>query len=93
LSRFRDHWPVRLAAIAALSAALALAGCGRKGPLDPPPSASVSPPPQDEPSLGGMNDPNMPGFRRAPRQAAVAPAPTTTAPPEKRWFILDPLIK
>jgi predicted small lipoprotein YifL len=93
LNRFRDHWLLRLAAIAALSAAFALAGCGRKGPLDPPPSASISPPPQNEPSLGEVNDPNTPGFRRAPRQTAVAPAPTTATPADKRSFILDPLIK
>ena len=91
MNRFRDRWLVRLAAIAALSAAFALAGCGRKGPLDPPPSASISPPPQNEPSLGEVNDPNTPGFRRAPRQTAVAP--TTATPAEKRSFILDPLIK
>jgi predicted small lipoprotein YifL len=29
----------RLAVFAALVAALALAGCGRKGPLDPPPAS------------------------------------------------------
>jgi predicted small lipoprotein YifL len=92
LSRFRDRSLLRLATIAALTAAFALAGCGRKGPLDPPPSASISPPPQNEPTLGETNDPNMPGFRRAPRQTAVAPAPTSV-PPEKRSFILDPLIK
>ena len=32
----------RLAVIGALAAALALAGCGRKGPLDPPPSATAA---------------------------------------------------
>jgi len=32
---------VRVAAIGALIAALGLAGCGRKGGLDPPPGASV----------------------------------------------------
>jgi predicted small lipoprotein YifL len=32
---------VRVAAIGALVAALGLAGCGRKGGLDPPPGASV----------------------------------------------------
>jgi predicted small lipoprotein YifL len=32
----------RLAVIGALAAALVLTGCGRKGPLDPPPSASVA---------------------------------------------------
>jgi len=33
---------VRLALIGALAASFALAACGRKGPLDPPPSASVA---------------------------------------------------
>jgi len=33
---------VRLALIGALAASFALAACGRKGPLDPPPSASVT---------------------------------------------------
>jgi predicted small lipoprotein YifL len=33
---------IRLAALAALAGALALAGCGRKGPLDPPPAASLA---------------------------------------------------
>jgi predicted small lipoprotein YifL len=32
---------VRIAAVGALVAALGLAGCGRKGGLDPPPGASV----------------------------------------------------
>jgi predicted small lipoprotein YifL len=31
---------IRLAVIGALAAALLLAGCGRKGPLDPPPASS-----------------------------------------------------
>jgi predicted small lipoprotein YifL len=100
LTRFRDRsllrrgtrLATRVATIAALTAAFALAGCGRKGPLDPPPSASISPPPQHEPTLGEVNDPNAPGFRRAPRQTAVAPAPTST-PADQRTFILDPLIK
>jgi predicted small lipoprotein YifL len=32
---------LRLAVIGALAAALGLAACGRKGPLDPPPSAAA----------------------------------------------------
>jgi predicted small lipoprotein YifL len=91
LSRFRHRSLLRLATIAALAASFALVGCGRKGGLDPPPSAWVSPPPQAEPTLGEVNDPNAPGFRRAPRQTAVAPAPTSG--PDQRTFILDPLIK
>jgi predicted small lipoprotein YifL len=39
----RDRRPfLRLALIGALAASFALAACGRKGPLDPPPSASVA---------------------------------------------------
>jgi predicted small lipoprotein YifL len=33
---------LRLALIGALTATLGLAACGRKGPLDPPPAASVA---------------------------------------------------
>ncbi|HEX5210880.1 MAG TPA: lipoprotein [Pseudolabrys sp.] len=42
MSRFHDRRYARLALIAALAAALGLTACGRKGPLDPPPSASVA---------------------------------------------------
>jgi predicted small lipoprotein YifL len=91
LTRYCDRLLVRLAAFAALGAALALGGCGRKGPLDAPPSAAISPAP-DQPSLGDNNDPNMTGYRRAPSATAAAPA-TQPPPPDKRTFILDPLIK
>ncbi len=43
---------LRLATIGALVAALGLAACGRKGPLDPPPGASaVEPQAQQQPGL------------------------------------------
>jgi len=96
LTRIGDRRLLRLAALAALAGALALAGCGRKGALDPPPSAAVGPPPapDDQHSLGQLNDPNTPGYRRAPQQPVVAAAPSTpAAPPEKRSFFLDFLIK
>ena len=39
----RDRRPLfRLALIGALVASFALAACGRKGPLDPPPGASLA---------------------------------------------------
>jgi len=39
----RDRRPfLRIALIGALVASFGLAACGRKGPLDPPPSASVA---------------------------------------------------
>ena len=91
LIRFDNRTVLRLAAFAVLGVALALGGCGRKGPLDPPPSAAIAPAP-DQPSLGDNNDPNMTGYRRAP-STAVAAQPTQPPPPDKRTFILDPLIK
>ena len=42
----------RLALIGVLAAALGLAACGRKGPLDPPPGAT----------LEGQPQPNAPGL-------------------------------
>jgi len=42
----------RIALIAALAAALGLGACGRKGPLDPPPGASLEGEPQ--PYLPGL---------------------------------------
>src|SRR6476646_4572715 len=88
LIRFTDRSALRLAAFAALAAALALGGCGRKGPLDPPPSAAIAPAP-DTPSLGDNPDPNMTGYRRAP-SATVTAQPTVPLRSDRRSFILDP---
>jgi predicted small lipoprotein YifL len=46
LIRFFDRPFLRLALIGALAASLGLAACGRKGPLDPPPGASLAGEPQ-----------------------------------------------
>jgi predicted small lipoprotein YifL len=46
LPSFRDRPLFRLALVSALAASFALAGCGRKGPLDPPPGASLEGVPQ-----------------------------------------------
>ncbi len=43
MSMVSDPRLARIAAIGALLAVLGLAGCGRKGGLDPPPGASVDP--------------------------------------------------
>jgi len=40
--KYSDRPFVRLALVAALAASLGLAACGRKGPLDPPPAASLT---------------------------------------------------
>ena len=42
MSYILDRPFLRLALIGALAASLGLAACGRKGPLDPPPSASLA---------------------------------------------------
>jgi predicted small lipoprotein YifL len=91
LIRFDNRSALRLAALVALAGALALGGCGRKGPLDPPPSAAIASAP-DQPSLGDNPDPNMTGFRRAPSSTVTA-QPGQPLPSDKRTFILDPLIK
>jgi|SRR5215471_6499035 len=91
LIRFSNRSALRLAGLVALAAALALGGCGRKGPLEPPPSATIAPA-LDQPSLGDNPDPNMTGFRRAPSSTVTA-QPTGPLPPDKRTFILDPLIR
>jgi predicted small lipoprotein YifL len=81
-----DRWS-RLALVAAMTAALGLAACGRKGPLDPPPSAGLTPPPAyaPRPSLGEENyGPAPPPVERT---AAAAPPAATTPPPPKTFFL------
>ena len=77
-----DRTLLRIAAIGALVAALGLAGCGRKGGLDPPPGASLTEPgdvPQSQPNAGAV--------ALGPDGKPVAPAP---AP--RRWTPIDWLL-
>jgi predicted small lipoprotein YifL len=97
-----DRWN-RLAVAAVLMAALGLAACGRKGPLDPPPGSSLTTPQPytPRPSIGEESDSLAPratddngplrSAPAAPATAAAAPA-ATTAPPPKKTFFLDFLI-
>jgi len=57
---------VRIAVIGALVAALGLAGCGRKGGLDPPPGATAA----------------DPGAAPPPGATAAAPGPPPPASPD-----------
>ena len=87
-----DRRLARLALIGPLAAALALAACGRKGPLDAPPSAAVVQPNYAEPALGEPPpDPFHSGFVRPPQPEPAQPAasvqPGTTPPPKKRFFL------
>ena len=73
--------------------ALGLAACGRKGPLDPPPSTGLTAPQSyaSRPSLGEESNNLAPpvGDRAPARPAAAAPA---AAPPPPNTFFLDFLL-
>ena len=76
----------RIGLVLALAAVLALAGCGRKGPLEAPPSAALPgtpvagpPAPPPDPSLNTV----------LPQAAAVPPpSPSLATPPKQSstWF-------
>ncbi len=80
----------RLALIGALAAALGLTGCGRKGPLDPPPSALAAPSEQAAPAEASPN----PLARSAPKKLeAFGPDGRPVAPPgPKKPLPLDWLL-
>jgi len=84
----RQNW-ARVAAVGALVTALGLSACGRKGPLDAPPSAGHSaagePAPDTVPQSGRPGQ--QPGVGSDGR--AVAPPPTGQRQP----FILDWLVE
>ena len=71
MHRFSQSIFGRLALIGVLAAALGLAACGRKGPLDPPPGASLEGVAQPvapnlmsntgRKSIGTKDDPDNPG--------------------------------
>jgi predicted small lipoprotein YifL len=81
----------RLAILAAMIiAAAGLSGCGRKGSLDPPPTAALTSPQQvpPGPSMGEQSD--------SPTHSLVTPPPAPQAAPPppagRKWFPLDFLL-
>lgn len=85
MSEFRR--PLKsLAVVTAMAALLVLGGCGRKGPLDPPPGASSATEPQ---ANGGLTPPIM-----SPLGGSQTAGTDKTGPsqPPKRSFLLDPLL-
>ena len=90
-------------------ASLALAGCGRKGPLEPPPGVpQTQTPAQAEASQArALQNLDDPGLLQSPNivyeQSAIAklnstsknPARPINAPPvaQPSTFVLDPLVK
>jgi predicted small lipoprotein YifL len=85
------------ALVVALVLPLALAACGRKGPLDPPPSSALPPPPQaasPAPAQQSYLDPLTPiGTAQQAQPAVAAQALPAPSQPAARSFILDPLIR
>lgn len=81
--------------------ALPLAACGRKGPLDPPPSAQLPPAPAAAPASNVAPgpqtyvDPLTPigTAQQAPPPAVATQALPATTQPMAKTFILDPLIR
>jgi predicted small lipoprotein YifL len=76
----------RFGLVLALAAALALAGCGRKGPLEAPPSAALP----NQPVAGPPAPPPDPSLNAVLPQAAAVPppSPSLAAPPKQSstWF-------
>ena len=71
-----DRIFLRLALIGALAASLGLAACGRKGPLDPPPAASLAGEQANAPGAAGSNrqaQPQQEGAGITSAGEAVAP--------------------
>ncbi|HVX91893.1 MAG TPA: lipoprotein [Xanthobacteraceae bacterium] len=90
MTRSSDRLPIRLAAVAMLIAACGLAACGRKGALEPPPSAQLAEP-QPAAAPEARRSPadvlvGTPGARETPQQT------TQQAAAPKKHFFLDWLL-
>jgi predicted small lipoprotein YifL len=85
---------LRLALIGALAAALGLAACGRKGPLDPPPGASLAGEPQaNMPDLMSSKRAGPIGGQAQDGNAGVGPDGQPLAPKgPKKQIPLDVLL-
>ena len=94
MSRIFDRPFLRLALIGALVASLGLAACGRKGPLDPPPGASLEGQPQaNMPELMSNNRGTPIGGQARDGNAGVGPDGQPQAPKgPKKQIPLDVLL-
>ena len=87
----RNYRPTsqRWAIILLSAAVLALGGCGRKGPLDLPPTASSQPPPAAAHVDTEADQASKPSVFNPSYGADAAP---TAGRGPKRSFVLDPLL-
>ena len=81
--------------MAGIVAALALAGCGRNGPLEPPPGPAIPTPSVSQSQLTQPDGTPIPG---SPQDTAVktgfdAEGRPVATPGPQRSFILDPLLR
>ncbi|HZD92168.1 MAG TPA: lipoprotein [Pseudolabrys sp.] len=83
MSHSPDRLFIRLALIGAFAAAFALAGCGRKGPLDPPPSAV---------SATGQQEPANTGLIASPFERPGEKKQSSASKVPNKSFVLDPLL-
>jgi predicted small lipoprotein YifL len=83
----------RIAVTVAGLAALGLAGCGRAGPLEPPPGPAAGPAPAAQ--LTGPDGTPIPGSAQdAALKTGFDQNGNPVAPPgQKKPFILDPLLQ
>jgi len=77
----------RLAVFGALAAALTVAGCGRKGPLDAPPSAAIDAPASAAPTAAGTPAPGARQARVTPEGQALAPPGEKKPIPPLDWLL------
>ena len=86
MNRISNHLSSRWSVVLLLAATLALAGCGRKGPLELPPTASP-----EAVAAAQANADHEPAPK--PSLFDPNPEPAPTAPKgAKRPFLLDPLL-
>ena len=73
MSSMSDPRLVRIAVIGALVAALGLAGCGRKGGLDPPPATAAAADPSVAPGAAPPASPDAlpPPVQPTPRRTPI----------------------
>jgi len=76
----------RIALVGALAGALALGACGRKGPLELPPSSNSLVTPEQQSQGPALGQEESAGFEDPRKQDMPAPRAS------KKTFILDPLL-
>ena len=89
-----DPWR-GLALAAVVLTTLGLAGCGRKGNLDPPPSAALPASPQStvqRSSLGEDSQAPIPANGERPSSRHQGEAAPATSSPQNKTFFLDFLL-